>query len=79
MTDSSINASDYLWLWNDPSNPGATSTTGQNPTYTYGDTGTYTIQLVINVGWPCADTAEVIYDLYNPINAGYTLQWTCMF
>ncbi len=71
MSDSSINGTNYLWLWNDPNNPGASST-GQNPTYTYGDTGTYTIQLVINVGWPCTDTAEVIYELYNPINAGFT-------
>ena len=78
MTDSSRNASDYLWIWNDPNNPGATST-GQNPTYTYGDTGTYTIQLVINVGWPCTDTAEVIYDLYNPINAGYTFNGPVCF
>lgn len=71
MSERSINGSYYLWLWNDPNNPGASSS-GQNPTYTYADTGTYTIQLVINPGWPCADTAEVIYELYNPVNAGYT-------
>jgi gliding motility-associated-like protein len=69
--DSSYNATDYLWLFNDPNNPNAQSTS-QNPTYTYQDTGTYTVQLVINPGWPCTDTGEVVYELYNPVNPNFT-------
>lgn len=71
LSESSTNATHYLWLFNDPGNPGASSTS-QMPTYTYTDTGTYTIQLVINAGWPCTDTAEVVYELYNPVNAGFS-------
>ena len=69
--DSSYNGTNYLWLFNDPNNPGA-SATGQNPTYTYGDTGTYTIQLIINPGYACTDTAEVTYELYNPVNPAFS-------
>ncbi len=69
--DSSYNGTNYLWLFNDPNNPGA-SATGQNPTYTYSDTGTYTIQLILNPGYPCTDTAEVTYELYNPVNPAYS-------
>ena len=69
--DSSYNGTNYLWLFNDPNNPGA-SATGQNPTYTYGDTGTYTIQLILNPGYPCTDTAEVTYELYNPVNPAFS-------
>jgi gliding motility-associated-like protein len=71
MLDSSLNGTDYLWLWNDPNNPGAQST-GQNPSYTYSDTGVYTIQLILNPGWPCTDTAEVTYELYNPVNPAFS-------
>ena len=69
--DSSYNGTNYLWLFNDPNNPGA-SATGQNPTYTYGDTGTYTIQLILNPGYPCTDTAEVTFELYNPVNPAFS-------
>jgi gliding motility-associated-like protein len=69
--DSSYNGTNYLWLFNDPNNPGA-SATGQNPTYTYGDTGTYTIQLILNPGYACTDTAEVTYELYNPVNPAFS-------
>lgn len=76
--DSSYQATDYLWLFNDPNNPGASST-NQNPQYTYLDTGTYTIQLVINPGWPCTDTAEVVYELYNPVNPNFTFNGKVCF
>lgn len=69
--DSSLNAQDYLWIFNDPGNPGAQSTF-QSPTYTFSDTGTYTIQLVINPGWNCADTADVTYELYNPVTPAFS-------
>lgn len=78
FVDSSYNATNYLWLFNDPNNPGASST-NQSPTYTYQDTGTYTVQLVINAGWPCTDTAEVVYELYNPVNPNFTFNGKLCF
>lgn len=54
----SMNANDFLWFFNDPANPGATSTAFE-PTYTYSDFGTYTITLISEPGEICADTSSV--------------------
>lgn len=78
FTDSSFNGTDYLWLFNDPNNPGASSTQ-QSPTYSYQDTGTYTVQLILNPGWPCTDTAEVTYELYNPVNPAFSFSGPICF
>ncbi|MCB0522673.1 MAG: T9SS type A sorting domain-containing protein [Lewinellaceae bacterium] len=51
----SQNANDYLWFFNDPANPGASSISA-NPSYTYSDTGLYEITLVAEPGTLCADT-----------------------
>tara|TARA_B110001469_G_scaffold125808_1_gene141979 strand:+ start:293 stop:1951 length:1659 start_codon:yes stop_codon:yes gene_type:complete len=78
FTDSSYNGTDYLWLFNDPNNPGASSTQ-QSPTYSFQDTGTYTVQLILNPGWPCTDTAEVTYELYNPVNPAFSFSGPVCF
>lgn len=54
--NTSVNANDFLWYFNDPGNPNATSFV-TNPTYTYSDTGTYTIMLVADPDGICSDTA----------------------
>lgn len=54
--NTSINAEEYLWYFNDPGNPNATSSE-TNPTYTYSDTGTYTIMLIVDPNGLCVDTA----------------------
>lgn len=53
----SNNASEYLWRFNDPAQPGAFST-NINPTFNFSDTGTYQIMLIANPGTVCADTTE---------------------
>ncbi len=50
-------SNDFLWEFNDPGNPGATST-AFSPTYTFSDTGTYIINLIAEPGSPCADTTQ---------------------
>ncbi|MFT6184114.1 MAG: gliding motility-associated-like protein [Flavobacteriales bacterium] len=35
-----------------------------DPIWTYADTGLYTVTLVANPGWPCADTAAIEYAVY---------------
>jgi PKD repeat protein len=54
--NTSINATEFLWYFNDPQNPNATSTE-TNPTFTYADTGTYTIMLIAGSAGVCSDTA----------------------
>ena len=59
FTNESINANDFLWLFNDPGNPGAMST-DPTPTYTYNDYGIYEALLIAEPGAICADTASII-------------------
>jgi gliding motility-associated-like protein len=54
--NNSDNGEEYLWLFNDPANPAASSTL-ENPSYTYSDTGSYEVMLIVNPGTPCSDTA----------------------
>ena len=54
--NNSASANSFLWLFNDPGNPGASSSQ-ENPSYTFSDTGTYEVILIVNPGTTCADTA----------------------
>ena len=51
----SQNADEYIWFFNDPGNPGASSTITE-PVFTYSDTGTYTVMLIAEPNNVCADT-----------------------
>ncbi len=46
FTNTSTNATEFLWTFGDPSNPDFTSTE-ENPSYTYPDAGTYVATLTI--------------------------------
>ncbi len=67
MENESINGQFWHWdfgdatLLNDTSNLTA-------PQWTYGDTGTYTITLIANPGWPCADTSTSVFDVHPPLD-----------
>lgn len=52
----STGAGNFLWLFNDPGNPGASSALA-DPVYTFSDTGTYTVMLIAAPGEVCEDTA----------------------
>ncbi len=70
----SANADEYLWYFNDPGNPGATSTDA-DPTFTFSDTGHYTIMLIAEPGNQCVDTAyREIYLQYPSLTVDYDLQ-----
>ncbi len=58
--NNSINSETFHW---DFGVLGMTDDTSSapNPTFTYIDPGVYTVTLVTNPGWECADTATVIY------------------
>lgn len=49
-------AANYLWQFNDPGNPGASSTM-TDPVYTFSDTGQYTVLLIVAPGEVCEDSA----------------------
>ena len=72
----SLGADDYLWFFNDPNNPDA-STTDPNPSYTYQDTGLYTIMLVAEPGSICQDTSfQEVYIQYNSLFPDFDIDVT---
>lgn len=44
-----------------------------NPVFTYPDTGTYSVTLIVNPGWPCSDTVVETFTLI-PLATG-NIQW----
>lgn len=63
----SIGGFQYNW---DFGVPGATSTDFE-PTYTYPDTGTYVVKLVVNAGSTCPDSISRIVKVFPTFNANF--------
>ena len=61
----STNSLEYTWQFNDPGNPGASSDL-PTPTYTFSDTGTYTVTLIAEPNDVCADTFELMMTMLYP-------------
>ncbi len=51
-----VSDASVAWDFGDPTTTADVSTLTE-PSYTYPDTGTYTVRLIVNEGTPCADTA----------------------
>lgn len=70
--NNSTGALTYHWNFG-TGNPGDTSDQFE-PTFTYSDTGTYTVMLVANPGEVCADTAFAVLTVSLPIYADFGYQ-----
>ena len=72
FTDGSTGTGPLTWAWNFDYPSGGLMDTLQNPVYSYPDSGSYTVQLIVTNASGCADTAynnlEVVpeYVLYAP-------------
>jgi len=64
--NNSFNATSYLWNFGDPTSTGDTSNAFQ-PTWTYGDTGVFTVTLICNPYTICADTNTSVFEIYPPV------------
>jgi len=65
-----IDISSWEWNFYYPAAVTGGSATGPNPSYFYGDTGTYTVQLVVTNEYGCTDTAyEDIQVILTPVVA----------
>lgn len=62
---SSSNAAFY-WDFGVPQLQSDTSSL-ENPTYIYPDTGSYTVMLIVNLGLPCTDTAYTTVHVYRAV------------
>lgn len=69
FTNTSTNATVYNWTFGD----NGTSTT-QNPTYTYSNTGTYTVTLIAGAGTNCLDTASKTIVINDSLEVSFTFQ-----
>jgi gliding motility-associated-like protein len=72
FTNTSVNATSYLWLFGD-----GDSSTATNPTHIYGTTGTYTVRLVARNS-ACADTLTLTNHItVNLPTASFTSSFNC--
>jgi gliding motility-associated-like protein len=71
FNNQSINGSSYLWYFGDPTTT-ADSSTLFAPTYTYPDTGTYTVTLIANPHTSCADTSTKTFNVYPLLDPVYS-------
>ena len=63
--NNSVGANTYLWKFNDPMNPDATSSL-ENPTFNFSGYGQYLVDLIINPGSDCSDTISKMVELIPP-------------
>lgn len=70
FTNQTINGTTYFWDFGDPNTNADTSIAGA-PTYTYVDTGTYQVKLIVNRGWPCSDSSIITVKVHYPVNSKY--------
>ena len=63
FTQASVNAFTYHWDFGDPTTTLDTSNV-INPSWTYADSGTYQVMLIINPGTMCADTQTNVFYIY---------------
>ena len=74
LDNQSLSSDDFLWWFNDPNNPGASSSLPE-PVYTYSDTGLYSIILVAEPGSVCSDTfTQQVHILPNSIFANFSIE-----
>lgn len=59
----SVVATNFFWDFGVPNIQSDTSTL-ENPVFVYPDTGSYTVMLIANPGWPCADTSFAMVQVY---------------
>ena len=68
----SSGADDYLWLFGD-----GTTSTAFEPVHVYPDTGVYTVSLICNPGFVCADTFSSDIWIYNTLTADFDYNAGC--
>ena len=69
FVNNSYGGTNYLWSFGD----GNTSSSFA-PTHTYATPGTYQVQLIVNPGWACTDTAYMTVIVNNPFSVSWTSQ-----
>lgn len=77
FTNQSINATQYRWDFGDPSTTQDYST-ATNPSYTYPDTGTYSVRLIARNNRGCIDTAYTTVTIREGATAAFVFSPPCL-
>lgn len=70
FTNQSINGDSWHWDFGVAGTVADTSDL-MDPEWTYADTGTYTVTLIANPGWPCADTSTSQFSIHYPLDPSF--------
>jgi PKD repeat protein len=65
--NNSINGDDFIWDFG-VSDTDSDVSTEFEPEFTFPDVGTYTVTLIANPTWPCADTSSQTFDVFMPLD-----------
>lgn len=76
--NTTTNGTTYFWDFGDSSTADDTSNL-ETPTFNYSDTGVYDVTLIVNPGWPCADTITKPFRVYPKIIPYFASQDTACF
>ncbi len=74
FSNNSTGATTYFWNFGDPNSTSDTSSLF-TPTWTYSDTGTYTVMLIGNPGSTCADTGYGTVTIYPILDPQFVVPW----
>jgi len=77
LDNSSTGASTWFWDFGVPGVSSDTSVAFEPPPYTYPDTGVYTVMLIANPGFLCADTAYAVVNIFPTLIGGWSYQSGC--
>ncbi len=66
----SINGTFWSWDFGDPSTEADTSS-ADTPQWTYATPGVYTVTLIANPGWPCADTTASQFNVFPVLDVSF--------
>ena len=70
LVNLSSSSGSYFWDFGVPGTNADTSGLFA-PSFTFPDTGVYTIMLIAEPGWPCADTAFAQFEMYLPLSPSF--------
>lgn len=70
MLNESSGASVFHWDFGVPGTNADTSAL-EEPSFTYPAAGTYTVTLIANPGWPCADTGSAVFNVAPPVTVSF--------
>ncbi len=73
FVNNSYGGTNYLWNFDDPASGANNTSTVFAPSHNFRDTGLYKVQLIVNPGWPCTDTAFIDIRIYDELNVTHNL------